>query len=636
MLIILIVQGGMQSETKMLQAEEVARAKVTSIKQEAENDTRTIEDPPNPRRVSMTRTSGLPPQAPKFQVPDLHETHGPILPVERKHQFPKDTPTRAESTSKDDFKFPVMVQEGGHQFAVVPKSGEKIEKLTGPVLEVSHSHSFKAAEAQKFDYKTLNSPAFTVGVEAGHKFNVIESAQKPVDPVVPGEQKFPIMNVSHDSKFTGPTTSVKSCNTEVKDLQYPTLINKRKFNTEKSGHSYAADLIQGQEAKVTTELQGPLYSVDAVHAFKGIMTHAHQLTEISGPVYGVEERQHHFSELGKHAETLKNLTLPVYEIDKTHHFEVIMKEAEKMMQVTGPVMPCDHASKYRPESKKIEKEQMMTKGARRHIRSSVAKIKDLMKEERVSRTLKQTDICKEIETDHLLPPRPGPRKRRSGPFRIVEVCTWTCMLTIVAAGMGWDGWEPVTLPRFDLLTCSGRNAARHYMSQLDPDFIPLAPRCTEWCQFQNINQRTPMQVRRLRQRRREQLVLLGFIDEVAQWQHRRGRGGDPPAWMIENPLRSLAWVQAPLVATAAMQDVGTVITDACVWGKRRPDTGVLIKKPTKLIGTPTVMDSVNARCPGDHEHAPIEGGCTTSSMGAGSRFRSPTGPADTQKTFVVL
>ena len=81
----------------MLQAEEVAKAKVTSLREEAENDRRTIEDPPNPRRVSMTRPAGLPPPAPRFQVPELHETHGPILPVERKHQFPKDPPARPES-----------------------------------------------------------------------------------------------------------------------------------------------------------------------------------------------------------------------------------------------------------------------------------------------------------------------------------------------------------------------------------------------------------------------------------------------------------------------------------------------------------------------------------------------------------
>ena len=55
------------------------------------------------------------------------------------------------------------------------------------------------------------------------------------------------------------------------------MMNKRRYNTESSGHSYAADLIQGQGSKVTTELSGPLYDVDTVHAFKGIMTHAHEL-----------------------------------------------------------------------------------------------------------------------------------------------------------------------------------------------------------------------------------------------------------------------------------------------------------------------------------------------------------------------
>merc|ERR1719320_1839505 len=94
------------SSSKMLQAEKVATMEVTSLRQEAENDTQTIEDPPNPRRVSMSKVSGLPPPGPKFQVPDLHETHGPILPVERKHQFPRDTPTRVESKSKDELQFP--------------------------------------------------------------------------------------------------------------------------------------------------------------------------------------------------------------------------------------------------------------------------------------------------------------------------------------------------------------------------------------------------------------------------------------------------------------------------------------------------------------------------------------------------
>ena len=133
----------------------MATMEVTSLRQEAQNDTQTIEDPPNPRRVSMPKVSGLPPPGPKFQVPDLHETHGPILPVERKHQFPKDTPARVESKSKDELQFPVMVQEGTHQYAEVPKANEKQQKLTGPVLDVSHSHQFTKEETQKFENKTL-------------------------------------------------------------------------------------------------------------------------------------------------------------------------------------------------------------------------------------------------------------------------------------------------------------------------------------------------------------------------------------------------------------------------------------------------------------------------------------------------
>merc|ERR1719347_1321251 len=88
------------SSSKMLQAEKVATMEVTSLRQEAENDTQTIEDPPNPRRVSMSKVSGLPPPGPKFQVPDLHETHGPILPVERKHQFPRDPWTHSACRKK--------------------------------------------------------------------------------------------------------------------------------------------------------------------------------------------------------------------------------------------------------------------------------------------------------------------------------------------------------------------------------------------------------------------------------------------------------------------------------------------------------------------------------------------------------
>ena len=116
-----------------------------------------------------------------------------------------------------------------------------------------------------------------------------------------------------------------------------------------------------------------------------------------------------------------------------------------------------------------------------------------------------------------------------------------------------------------------------------------------------------MQVRRLRRKRTLQRTVLSLFDEVAQWQHERGRHGDRTAWMLENPLRSLAWRQEPLQATLGMSGVGTAVTDACVWKKRRPDTGELVRKPTMVVGTLAVVAAIDVRCAGDHDHGVIEG-----------------------------
>ena len=271
--------------------------------------------------------------------------------------------SRVESKSKDELQFPVFVADGKHSCAEVPKAGEKVTTLTGPVMEVTHSHGFTKQDTTAFDYRTLSGPVQSVGVEASHKFNMMESQAKPVEAALVKEQMYPVMDIDHSSKFTGPTTSVKSKNTEVKDIQYPTMINKRKFNTEMSGHGYS-EVTMGQEAKVSTELVGPLYDVAAMHAFKGIVTHAHKLTELVGPVFGAGEaeveRKHHYSELGKHAEKLKNLSVPVYDVDKKHGYEVIMKAAEKMVNIVGPVYPVEHGSKYKPDAPVHDTAPLMT------------------------------------------------------------------------------------------------------------------------------------------------------------------------------------------------------------------------------------------------------------------------------------
>ena len=72
-----------------------------------------------------------------------------------------------------------------------------------------------------------------------------------------------------------------------------------------------------------------------------------------------------------------------------------------------------------------------------------------------------------------------------------------CQLTIMAAEMGWEAREPITLPAFDLQTVEGRNEAREHLKNVDPDFVAIAPPCTAWSQMQRVNQRAPLQIRRL-------------------------------------------------------------------------------------------------------------------------------------------
>ena len=77
--------------------------------------------------------------------------------------------------------------------------------------------------------------------------------------------------------------------------------------------------------------------------------------------------------------------------------------------------------------------------------------------------------------------------------------------------------------------------------------------------------------------------------------------------MLENPLKSFAWHQEPMQAMLAMPGVGSAVTDACVWKKDRLDTGEVVKNPARIVGTQEVMEKVNVRCVGDHDHAVIEG-----------------------------
>ena len=65
--------------------------------------------------------------------------------------------------------------------------------------------------------------------------------------------------------------------------------------------------------------------------------------------------------------------------------------------------------------------------------------------------------------------------RRPGPYRFLEVFTWTCALSKVAGDTpDWEAWQPVTLPTWDVQKPADRAAAWEYIQRVDPDALWVA------------------------------------------------------------------------------------------------------------------------------------------------------------------
>jgi hypothetical protein len=135
---------------------------------------------------------------------------------------------------------------------------------------------------------------------------------------------------------------------------------------------------------------------------------------------------------------------------------------------------------------------------------------------------KTTNVEKTLVGASAEPPSAEPRRARAGPWRVLEIFMWTCMVTMAAHYKGWEAFEPITLSGWDLNVAEVRAKAREYSVQIDPNFVGIAPPCGPWSQVQRINQKTPLQVREL-QTRRELLFLVVHF----QLQHGRAVGGKP-------------------------------------------------------------------------------------------------------------
>ena len=90
--------------------------------------------------------------------------------------------------------------------------------------------------------------------------------------------------------------------------------------------------------------------------------------------------------------------------------------------------------------------------------------------------------------------------------------TWTAMVTIVAGELkDWEAYEPITLPRYNLLIKADQDRAMRVLEEHAIDFTMVAWPCTPWSIMQNMNQK-PWQIRNLKLTQEEHRVLLMFVE----------------------------------------------------------------------------------------------------------------------------
>ena len=223
----------------------------------------------------------------------------------------------------------------------------------------------------------------------------------------------------------------------------------------------------------------------------------------------------------------------------------------------------------------------MTKGKKRRVRSNVKEVRELLP--------KKTPIPK------AMPRASVGRPQR--PYKVLEIFTWTLSITMAAVGRGWQGCEPITLPRWDLRSVEDRKLAFEYLVETGPDLLVVAWPCTVWSPLQFLGNMTQERHDRLLQRQQEDRdTFLSFVHDAVRFQRDRGR-----AHLGENPWRSGAWKE-PWIQSA-YDGESYARTDMCQFGLRKPDTKELLMKPTCLAGTRDLVEACAKQCSCERPHA---------------------------------
>ena len=118
------------------------------------------------------------------------------------------------------------------------------------------------------------------------------------------------------------------------------------YMTDDYKHHYTA--IQ-EHLETLKTLKGPVYAVESKNHYLEIIKHAERLKDLKGPIYECGEIGHKYggsSNFTPEATDLKTLTGPIFKIDHANQFSEIISCAHELKELHGPIYQADGDTKH--------------------------------------------------------------------------------------------------------------------------------------------------------------------------------------------------------------------------------------------------------------------------------------------------
>ena len=263
----------------------------------------------------------------------LKELKGPIYNLdETEHHF-REMTKHVESLIP--LAKPIFVDER-HSYGEESTKGQGVKLIHGPVYvagNVTHHYS-EPAKSSDLDAKTLKGPIY-FNDDYKHHYNAIQEHIETLK-----DLKAPIYNVEGKNHYSEIIKHVES----LKSLQGPI------YDKGPLDHKYTGDVLE-PAAVPTKQLHGPKYDIDSEHRFSEIISCANKLKELKGPIYNLDETEHHFREMTKHVESLIPLAKPIF-VDERHSYGEESTKGQGVKLIHGPVYVAGNVKHHYSEPAK--------------------------------------------------------------------------------------------------------------------------------------------------------------------------------------------------------------------------------------------------------------------------------------------